>query len=166
MHNFWVKAVLQKKTAHLPWKTVHPPRKTAHPPWKTVHLPICDGKHYDTDTDRILYVNTDTDSDSLSLHTQLKQECFPVGCVPTTAVPATRCQYQRGLTGGGGSTWRGRVVCLEGEGGLSRRGWLKTLPSLAVGNKGNFSFTLSTDRFQLLSKFKFHTWHSSQTKRQ
>ena len=66
MHNFWVKAVLQQKTVHLPWKTAHPPRKTAHLSWKTVHPPICDGKHYDTDTDWTLYVNTDTDSDSLS----------------------------------------------------------------------------------------------------
>ena len=72
MRNFWVKAVLQQKTVHPPWKTAHPPRKTAHPPWKTVHLPICDGKHYDTDTDWTLYVNTDTDSDSLSLHTHNK----------------------------------------------------------------------------------------------
>ena len=36
---------------------------------KFVHPPICVGKHYDTDTDWTLYVNTDTDSDSLSLHT-------------------------------------------------------------------------------------------------
>ena len=27
----------------------------------------------------------------------LKQECIPVGCVPTAAVAATRCQYQGGL---------------------------------------------------------------------
>ena len=57
MHNFWVKAVPQQKTAHLLWKTVHPP--------------ICDGKHYETNTDWTLYVNADTDSDSLSLHTRL-----------------------------------------------------------------------------------------------
>ena len=25
---------------------------------------------------------------------KFKQECIPVGCVPTTAVAATRCQYQ------------------------------------------------------------------------
>ena len=62
MHNFSVKVVPQQKT-------VHPPQKTVHPPWKTVHPPICDGKHYDTDTDWTLHVNTNTDSDSLSLHT-------------------------------------------------------------------------------------------------
>ena len=28
--------------------------------------------------------------------TEIKPGCIPVGCVPTVAVAATRCQYQRG----------------------------------------------------------------------
>ena len=32
---------------------------------------------------------------------QWKQECIPVGCIPTTVVAATRCQFQRGLPRGG-----------------------------------------------------------------
>ena len=32
---------------------------------------------------------------------QTKQECIPVGCIPTAAVAATRCQYWRGSASGG-----------------------------------------------------------------
>ena len=32
--------------------------------------------------------------DDLTNQNQLKQECIPVGCIPTAAVAATRCQYQ------------------------------------------------------------------------
>ena len=55
-----------------------------------------------------------------------KQECIPVGWVPTAAVVATRCQYR-------GVFPRGRPP----EGGIPLGGkqtHLKTLPSLAVGN--------------------------------
>ena len=42
--------------------------------------------------------DTETDKDTD------KQECIPVGCIPTAAVAATRCQYLVGvfLCGGGG----------------------------------------------------------------
>ena len=39
------------------------------------------------------------------------QEYIPVGCVPTTAVAATRCQNQGSCLGGSAQ----RTVCLEGE---------------------------------------------------
>ena len=35
--------------------------------------------------------------------TSVKQECIPVGCVPTAAVVATRCQYQGGTHSSGRS---------------------------------------------------------------
>ena len=57
----------------------------------------------------------------------LRQECFPVECVPTAAVAATRCHY-RGL----GRPPGGRPP-LQRQTPPCGQTLLKTLPSLAVG---------------------------------
>ena len=44
----------------------------------------------------------------------MKQECIPVGCVPTAAVAAIRCQnWEGGLLGGGVPTSMGEGPCLS-----------------------------------------------------
>ena len=68
-----------------------------------------------------------------------REECIPVGCVQTAAVPTIRCQFW------GSSVGRPpeRQIPLKGRqlfGGrppssVNRQALLKTLPSLAVGNK-------------------------------
>ena len=71
------------------------------------------------------------------------QECIPVGCVPTAAVAASRCQYHGGcadpsLEADPLLSWTtpfgGRPLS-EADPTVDRQTLLKTLPSLAVGNK-------------------------------
>ena len=56
-----------------------------------------------------------------------QQECIPVGCVPTAAVAATRCQYQ---VGWGGVGWGGQTPPVNRM--TDRRFWKHYLPLRSV----------------------------------
>ena len=51
---------------------------------------------------RFLWVRKKSGKLDQQVKKYLLQECIPVGCVPTAAVAATRCQYQGGLPPGRG----------------------------------------------------------------
>ena len=76
--------------------------------------------HCEIEKDNI-YDHTQTYTPTCVSFKKNEKECIPVGCLPTAAVAATRCQYQGSLFGGGLclegiSVWRGSP---SGEGSLS-----------------------------------------------
>ena len=69
-----------------------------------------------------------------------KQECIPVGCVPTTAVAATRCQQ---WGGGGWADPPEGVSPSETDSPVNRQMLLKTLTFHAVGINKKYPLLVS-----------------------